>query len=121
MYLNLQLFKFADKYRGRYDYNLDVKHGYYPSFSGYLDELLWAALWLYRATENYNYLNYAIENAAIYGGTTWSSKEFTWDVKHPGLQILASTVCERTYFLPSFIYILNIFFNYCNIFNAYSI
>ncbi|KAM7491607.1 hypothetical protein LguiA_034528 [Lonicera macranthoides] len=87
-----QLFKFADKYRGRYDYSLDVKHGYYPSFSGYLDELLWAAMWLYRATENYHYFNYAIEKAAIHGGTTWYSKEFTWDVKHPGLQILASTL-----------------------------
>lgn len=90
--VNLQLFEFGDKYRGRYDKSVQVVEGFYPSISGYKDELLWAALWLYRATGKYNYMLYAIVNAANFGGTTWSIKEFSWDVKHPGVQILASTV-----------------------------
>ncbi|KAM7495593.1 hypothetical protein LguiB_030202 [Lonicera macranthoides] len=87
-----QLFEFGDKYRGRYDKSVKVVEGFYPSITGYKDELLWAALWLYRATGKYNYMLYAIENAANFGGTTWSIKEFSWDVKHPGVQILASTL-----------------------------
>nr|CAD1839526.1 unnamed protein product [Ananas comosus var. bracteatus] len=45
-----QLFEFGDKYRGKYDGSVRVVKSYYPSVSGYYDELLWAALWLHRAT-----------------------------------------------------------------------
>lgn len=90
----VQLFEFGDKYRGKYDDgNIGgVVKGYYPSVSGYMDELLWAALWLYKATDNVHYLNYAIDKANSFGGITWSILEFSWDVKFAGLQILASMV-----------------------------
>ncbi|KAL2939094.1 Endoglucanase 5 [Bienertia sinuspersici] len=39
-----------------------------------LDELLWAAAWLYRATNNNYYLQYASYNAAEFGGTGNVSK-----------------------------------------------
>ncbi|KAL0362297.1 UNVERIFIED_CONTAM: Endoglucanase 11 [Sesamum calycinum] len=45
-----QLFEFGEKYRGKYDESIEAAKGYYPSVSGYLDELLWAALWVYKAT-----------------------------------------------------------------------
>ncbi|VAI43869.1 unnamed protein product [Triticum turgidum subsp. durum] len=85
-----QLFEFADKYRGRYDASVRVVKSYYPSASGYNDELLWAALWLHRATGGREYLDYAVANADDFGGTGWGVSEFSWDIKYPGLQVLAS-------------------------------
>jgi hypothetical protein len=92
-----QLFEFADKYRGRYDESVEVVKSYYPSSSGYQDELLWAALWLHRATGRRDYLDYALANADEFGGTGWAVSEFTWDIKYAGLQILASQVLTTLY------------------------
>ncbi|GAB4859416.1 hypothetical protein Ancab_010882 [Ancistrocladus abbreviatus] len=85
-----QLFEFGDRYRGKYDESMGVVKSYYASVSGYKDELLWAALWLYKATDTQAYLNYAIDKAHIFGGTGWAMTEFSWDVKYPGLQVLAA-------------------------------
>ncbi|KAG8365099.1 hypothetical protein BUALT_Bualt18G0069000 [Buddleja alternifolia] len=87
-----QLFEFGDKYRGKYDSSIKEVKGYYSSVSGYRDELLWAALWLYKATHNITYFDYAILNAESFGGTTWAIREFSWDVKFAGLQTLAATL-----------------------------
>jgi endoglucanase len=56
------------------------------------DELLWAAAWLYQATNDRQYLDYLANNADALGGTGWSINEFGWDVKYPGVQILAAEV-----------------------------
>ncbi|CAK9180264.1 unnamed protein product, partial [Ilex paraguariensis] len=85
-----QLFEFGDKYRGTYDRSVGVVKSYYASVSGYMDELLWAALWLYKATDNEEYLKYAINKAHCFGGIGWSITEFSWDVKYAGLQIIAA-------------------------------
>ncbi|KAG6482688.1 hypothetical protein ZIOFF_059325 [Zingiber officinale] len=85
-----QLFEFGDKYRGRYDESIPAAKSYYPSVSGYGDELLWAAMWLHRATRQAKYLTYAVEKAAELGGAGWAVSEFSWDIKYAGLQILAS-------------------------------
>ncbi|KAH9652031.1 Endoglucanase 11 [Citrus sinensis] len=87
-----QLFEFGDKYRGKYDSSIEVVKGYYPSVSGYMDELLWAAVWLYKATDNEAYLKYVLDNADRFGGITWAITEFSWDVKYAGVQIIASMV-----------------------------
>ncbi|XP_057507977.1 endoglucanase 11 [Actinidia eriantha] len=85
-----QLFEFGDKYRGKYDASVGVVKNYYASVSGYMDELLWAALWLYKATDTPKYLNYLITKAHCFGGTGWAMTEFSWDVKYAGLQIMAA-------------------------------
>ncbi|PON84499.1 Glycoside hydrolase [Trema orientale] len=85
-----QLFEFGDKYRGKYDGSVGVVKSYYASVSGYMDELLWAALWLYKATDNEDYLKYVIDKAHCFGGTGWAITEFSWDVKYAGLQLLAT-------------------------------
>lgn len=85
-----QLFEFGDKYRGKYDESIGVVKNYYTSVSGHHDELLWAAMWLYKATDNLRYLNYVIDNAHSFGGIGWSITEFSWDVKFAGIQVLAS-------------------------------
>ncbi|KAL9669787.1 hypothetical protein QQ045_007336 [Rhodiola kirilowii] len=85
-----QLFEFGDKYRGSYDASIAEVKSYYASVSGYKDELLWAALWLYKATDTDHYLDYVVNKAHCFGGIGWSITEFSWDVKHAGIQIMAS-------------------------------
>ncbi|XP_031497584.1 endoglucanase 6-like isoform X1 [Nymphaea colorata] len=85
-----QLFEFADTYRGKYDNSITVARKYYQSVSGYADELLWAAAWLYRATKRSYYLDYLANNGDAHGGTTWSMTQFGWDVKYAGVQVLVS-------------------------------
>lgn len=101
MYVHAQLFEFGEKYRGKYDSSVGVAKNYYASLSGYGDELLWAAMWLYRATDNEEYLEYAIKQGHSFGGTTWAITEFSWDVKYAGLQIIASQVNSNFLFLKS--------------------
>uniref|UniRef100_N1QX90 Endoglucanase n=1 Tax=Aegilops tauschii TaxID=37682 RepID=N1QX90_AEGTA len=90
-----QLFEFADKYRGKYDSSIAEVKSYYASVSGYHDELLWAALWLHRATGRAGYLDYVVDNAHEFGGTGWAITEFSWDVKYAGVQILATRLLLR--------------------------
>ncbi|XP_057511742.1 endoglucanase 6-like [Actinidia eriantha] len=85
-----QLFEFADKYRGKYDSSITVAQKYYRSVSGYADELLWAAAWLYQATNNEYYLSYLGKNGDSLGGTGWAMTEFGWDVKYAGVQTLVA-------------------------------
>lgn len=85
-----ELFEFADKYRGKYDGSITVAQKYYQSYSGYGDELLWAASWLYQATNEHYYLDYLGNNGIALGGTGWAMTEFGWDVKYAGMQVLAS-------------------------------
>ncbi|KAJ9173718.1 hypothetical protein P3X46_016828 [Hevea brasiliensis] len=85
-----QLFDFADKYRGKYDSSITVAQKYYRSISGYNDELLWAAAWLYQATNNQYYLSYLGNNGDSLGGTGWGMTEFSWDVKYAGVQTLVA-------------------------------
>lgn len=124
----MQLFSFADRFRGLYDDAIPCAQQFYTS-SGYSvscgfifmnqniiipfssqfsilyflylfklfynvvqDELLWAAAWLHRATNDEYYLKYVIDNAVSLGGTGWAVKEFSWDNKYAGVQILLSKV-----------------------------
>ncbi|KAF9683128.1 hypothetical protein SADUNF_Sadunf05G0179900 [Salix dunnii] len=52
-----ELFTFADKYRALYSESIPEVATYYNS-TGYGDELLWAASWLYHATGDKSYLQY---------------------------------------------------------------
>ncbi|XP_057973128.1 endoglucanase 10 [Malania oleifera] len=86
-----QLFGFADKHRGSYSVSIPEVATYYNS-TGYGDELLWAASWLYHATGDQSYLNYVTgENGKLFanfGSPTW----FSWDNKLAGAQVLLSRV-----------------------------
>lgn len=42
------LYEFADKYRGVYSDSIPNAASFYRSFSGYKDELVWGAAWLFR-------------------------------------------------------------------------
>ncbi|OAE18509.1 hypothetical protein AXG93_163s1420 [Marchantia polymorpha subsp. ruderalis] len=75
---SVQVFTFADTYKGSFGDACP----YYCSWSGYTDELLWGAAWLYTATGKEKYLNYVNENA----GWSYTMNEFLWDNKLGGLQ-----------------------------------
>ncbi|KAK4781941.1 hypothetical protein SAY86_016043 [Trapa natans] len=91
-----QLFEFGEKYRGKYDESVMAAKGYYTSVSGYGDELLWAAAWLYRATTDTSYMDFLAGSEAFsLGGVTWAISEFSWDLKFAGLQLLSSTMLDQ--------------------------
>ncbi|KAG0610602.1 hypothetical protein M758_7G078000 [Ceratodon purpureus] len=87
-----QLFTFADTYRGTYHDSIPIAKKYYQSWSGYNDELLWGAIWLYEATGEAPYLQYVIDNAASLGGTGWALDQFSWDNKYVGVQLKATKI-----------------------------
>ncbi|XP_072970311.1 endoglucanase 3-like [Typha angustifolia] len=77
---------FAIKYQGKYsDYLGGAACPFYCSYSGYKDELLWGASWLFRATNNAYYLNYLKSL-----GANDLVDMFSWDNKFAGARVLLS-------------------------------
>jgi len=82
------LFNFADKYRGTYDQSIPNAANFYRSYSGYKDELVWAAIWLYKATNDATYLNRA---KSMYNEFNMNGKDttiFSWDDKTAAIYAL---------------------------------
>lgn len=83
-----RLFDFADRHRGVYSDSIPQAAEFYKSWSGYYDELLWAAVWLYRATGEMPYLVKAegLFNRHFAGAPMrWTHD---WDNKNYGAAIL---------------------------------
>lgn len=81
-----QLYSFADSYRGKYSDCIADAQGYYQSWSGYWDELVWGALWLFRATGDPTYLAKAQSYYAnLSHQFTWTQ---SWDDKSYGDYVL---------------------------------
>ncbi|GBG61797.1 hypothetical protein CBR_g23757 [Chara braunii] len=80
------LCEFAMKYKGYYTESVPSAIHFYNS-TEYEDELLWCNAWLYRATGNVEYLEYAADLTQ-----THQSFEFSWDSKHAGLHVLITTL-----------------------------
>jgi len=85
----IQLYNFADTYRGKYSDSIPDAAKFYNSYSGYNDELVWGAIWLHEAIEakggtDTTYLNKA---ESYYQGvpTTWTQ---SWDNKANGAAVL---------------------------------
>ncbi|KAJ4775876.1 Endoglucanase [Rhynchospora pubera] len=86
----IRVFQFADKHRGSYSNGLrNFVCPFYCSYSGYQDELLWAAAWLHRATKNPSFLSYITVNGQTLGADE-SDNTFSWDNKHVGARVLLS-------------------------------
>ncbi|KAL9240168.1 hypothetical protein vseg_014417 [Gypsophila vaccaria] len=79
-----QLYEFATAHQGKYSDSIPIAAKFYSS-SGFQDELMWAAAWLYKATGDQNY--YGILENSQPGGTR---SMFSWDDKYVGAQILAA-------------------------------
>ena len=82
-----QLYEFSDEYRGEYSQSIGDAGIFYNSFGGFNDELVWGAIWLYKATGDQAYLNKAISyyDEFGFGGKT---QFFSWDDKIAGAQVL---------------------------------
>jgi endoglucanase len=101
-----QLFIFADTYRGKYSDSIKDAQSFYNSWSGYQDELTWAAIWLYLATDEQAYLDKAIDSTDEWGkeGQTpyWGYKwTHAWDDKHYGAQVLLARLTGDSRFTVS--------------------
>ncbi|KAL3017170.1 hypothetical protein AAZX31_06G259300 [Glycine max] len=99
----MQVFDFANKYRG--SYNNSVGAGacpFYCDISGYMDELIWGAAWLYKASNKPNYRDFVKANIQSMGNLD----EFGWDCKHAGINVLVSQwamadASSRDLFIPN--------------------
>ncbi|CAM0904526.1 unnamed protein product [Alopecurus aequalis] len=77
---------FAWQHQGKYsDHVGGGVSNYYPSYSGYTDELLWGSAWLLWATKNTSYLDNLISLGANDGADM-----FSWDNKLAGARVLLS-------------------------------
>ncbi|XP_077995024.1 uncharacterized protein LOC144448620 [Glandiceps talaboti] len=80
------LFDFADTYRGFFLHAFPEGKGIYTSGDRYADEIAWAAIWLYKATNEYIYLNKTLgEIDDMIGGRAWA---FAWSQYDPGVHLL---------------------------------
>ena len=88
-----QLYSFADTVRRKYSDCITDAAGYYNSWSGFTDELVWGAIWLHRATGEASYLAKAeaeYNNLPLETGTTFRGHKWTiaWDDKSYGAYVL---------------------------------
>ncbi|XP_069172221.1 LOW QUALITY PROTEIN: uncharacterized protein [Procambarus clarkii] len=86
-----ELYAFADEYRLEYHNSITDAADFYRSWSGYGDELLWGALWLYRATGDDTYLTKA-QAAWDDFSLGEGALQFSWDDKKAGAYALGSLV-----------------------------
>lgn len=78
------LYAFADRYRSSAGYR--AANGFYTSYSGYWDELAWAAAWLHLASGEAAYLDRAVAALALaQDGTYWAH---SWDNVSVGTTLL---------------------------------
>ncbi|MFE6974122.1 glycoside hydrolase family 9 protein [Streptomyces sp. NPDC057682] len=95
-----QLYAFADAHRGKYSDCITDAQGYYNSWSGYADELVWGAIWLYRATGDSAYLAKA---EAAYDGLSTEPQSSTrsyrwtlsWDDSSYGAYVLLAQLTGK--------------------------
>nr|AGP76437.1 endo-beta-1,4-glucanase 4 [Sphaerotermes sphaerothorax] len=88
-----QLFDFANNYRGKYSDSITDAKSYYTS-ADYRDELVWAAAWLYRATNDSSYLNTAESLFKEFGLQHWNGG-ISWDAKVSGVQLLLAKLTNK--------------------------
>jgi endoglucanase len=95
-----QLYDFADNFRGKYSDCIRDAGGFYNSWSGFNDELVWGAIWLYRATNDPAYLTKAqtyYANLSNEPQTTTKSFRWThaWDDKSYGCYVLLANLTNN--------------------------
>lgn len=95
-----ELYEFADTYRGLYHEAMPDVVDFYKSWSGYIDELVWGALWLFIATGDRAYLSKAEK---MYDklpkepqSTVPKYKEaLSWDDKTYGCYVLLAKITNK--------------------------
>ncbi len=95
-----QLYDFADNFRGEYSNSITDAAGFYRSFSSYQDEIVWGAIWLYKATNDVAYLDKAeteYDNLGNEGQSNDKAYKFTmsWDDKSYGSYVLLADITGK--------------------------
>ena len=88
----VSLYRFADTYQGKYSDCIPGENDFYQSFSGYLDELTWGAVWLYRATSDESYLAKARDYYEQLNADQRHKSTFAWDDKTFGCAVLLAQI-----------------------------
>ena len=97
----IEIYDFADQYRGDYTKSVPGVQAFYQSFNGYNDELVWGAMWMYRLTGEEKYYekfktiadaSYGDQDPKKYSGSTGP---ISWDDKRPGAYILTALVTKE--------------------------
>ncbi|XP_039268711.2 uncharacterized protein LOC120343563 [Styela clava] len=89
------LYLFATKFQGKYQKSIKDAETYYPS-TNYLDEIVWSAAWLYRATGKTKYLLEAEGKYQNWGMFKLPEQFiFSWDDKTVGAQLLLSQITNE--------------------------
>lgn len=96
-----ELYDFADKYRGLYSNAITDAADFYKSWSGYMDELVWGAAWLYLATGDSKYLTRAetLYDSLGYENQTTIPKykeALSWDDKTYGCYVLLAKITNKS-------------------------
>ncbi|KAL2329369.1 hypothetical protein Fmac_022796 [Flemingia macrophylla] len=89
-------------FRHRGSYNNSVAAGacpFYCDISGYMDELVWGAAWIYKATGIEYYWDFVKANSASISGNF----QFGWDSKFAGIYVLVSQWAMADRFGANFI------------------
>ena len=103
----IEIYDFADTYRGDYHKSEPSVQGYYSSYNGYLDELAWGAAWLLRATGDQVYLDKFND---IYNrdwspydpyGFLYCNGPISWDDKRPGAYVLIAQLTKDETFMKN--------------------
>lgn len=97
-----ELYDFADKYRENYHVSIPGAAGFYQSWSGYGDELCWAALWLARATGDNQYITKARAHWDEFGFTNDEVVQFSWDDKRAGVYAMFYYMTKEDEYLNAF-------------------
>jgi hypothetical protein len=91
-----QMFDFGYTYRGTYTAAIPDAANYYNSFSGYNDELIWGAAWLYRATGESDYLQKAESLYTQYYSNATLHWTHSWDDKSYGATVLLAELTGKS-------------------------
>jgi endoglucanase len=92
------LYTFANTYRNTYTVEIPDAINYYQSYSGFGDELAWAAAWLWRATNDSFYASEVANHFAEFPSLQWNEGDFSWDQKTAGVQVLLAEITgNQTY------------------------
>ncbi|CAG2180693.1 unnamed protein product, partial [Oppiella nova] len=87
------LYTFADKHRSTYTAEITDAANFYKSWSGFGDELAWAATWLLRATNDTQYKAEVDKHFNEFGKQLMGQPtQFGWDDKTAGVQVLLAEV-----------------------------
>ncbi|MEU4215152.1 glycoside hydrolase family 9 protein [Actinoplanes sp. NPDC026623] len=99
-----QLYSFADRVRRSYHECITDATAFYRSWSGYADELVWGATWLYRATGDAAYLAKAEAGYDAQGNENQTSTKMykwtiSWDNKQYGNYVLLAQLTGKQKYL----------------------